>query len=188
MVTNQFILAHRAEASQGTGSITTRILLTLGMIVLIVILATIAYYLQTKFIVPRFGRHRYPLPQGYGVNVENRSRIERILSSIPVVKYRSNIELEQQKDQTDTQVAPSDTTPTNSQLSAQNSQPVQPPRVYPQNSKQDNQSKEEPTSCSICTENFNAGENVRILNCKHIYHRRCIDPWLLDFGGKCPLW
>lgn len=46
----------------------------------------------------------------------------------------------------------------------------------------------DPASCSVCTENFAENENVRILPCGHIYHRHCIDPWLLDFGGTCPLW
>ena len=46
----------------------------------------------------------------------------------------------------------------------------------------------EPASCSICTEDFLDKENVRILPCGHIYHRRCIDPWLLGSAGTCPLW
>lgn len=49
-------------------------------------------------------------------------------------------------------------------------------------------SRAEPDSCSVCTENFAERENVRILPCGHVYHQRCIDPWLLDFGGTCPLW
>jgi hypothetical protein len=57
--------------------------------------------------------------------------------------------------------------------------------------KQDKQiqiSHYEPAGCSICTEDFQETDIVRILPCKHIYHRRCIDPWLLDFTGTCPLW
>jgi hypothetical protein len=54
--------------------------------------------------------------------------------------------------------------------------------------KQTQTSSYEPTSCSICTEDFQVMENVRVLPCKHIYHRRCIDPWLLDFAETCPLW
>jgi hypothetical protein len=48
--------------------------------------------------------------------------------------------------------------------------------------------RHEPLSCSICTEDFVGSDNVRILPCDHIYHRHCIDPWLLDFAGTCPLW
>jgi len=54
--------------------------------------------------------------------------------------------------------------------------------------KESNKSRQDSMTCSICTEDFVEGRNVRILPCHHIYHRRCIDPWLLDFAGTCPLW
>jgi hypothetical protein len=43
-------------------------------------------------------------------------------------------------------------------------------------------------SCSICTENMSKSQDIRVLSCKHIYHKCCIDPWLLHFGANCPLW
>jgi hypothetical protein len=48
--------------------------------------------------------------------------------------------------------------------------------------------KDVSATCSICTEDFIENDTVRILPCGHLYHRRCIDPWLLRFGGNCPLW
>lgn len=42
--------------------------------------------------------------------------------------------------------------------------------------------------CSICTEDFATGEDVRVLPCHHKYHPACIDPWLLNVSGTCPLW
>jgi hypothetical protein len=42
--------------------------------------------------------------------------------------------------------------------------------------------------CSICTEDFTKGEDVRVLPCNHKYHPACIDPWLLNVSGTCPLW
>jgi hypothetical protein len=42
--------------------------------------------------------------------------------------------------------------------------------------------------CSICTEDFTMGEDVRVLPCNHQYHPACIDPWLLNVSGTCPLW
>lgn len=42
--------------------------------------------------------------------------------------------------------------------------------------------------CSICTEDFEKGEDVRVLPCNHKYHPVCIDPWLLNVSGTCPLW
>lgn len=42
--------------------------------------------------------------------------------------------------------------------------------------------------CSICTEDFTTGDDVRVLPCNHKYHPACIDPWLLNVSGTCPLW
>lgn len=42
--------------------------------------------------------------------------------------------------------------------------------------------------CSICTEDFTAGEDVRLLPCRHKFHPACVDPWLLNVSGTCPLW
>ncbi|KAH6664175.1 hypothetical protein B0J14DRAFT_706615 [Halenospora varia] len=41
--------------------------------------------------------------------------------------------------------------------------------------------------CSICTEDFTTGADVRVLPCQHKYHPACIDPWLLNVSGTCPL-
>ena len=48
--------------------------------------------------------------------------------------------------------------------------------------------KEGELGCSICTEDFTTGEDVRVLPCNHKYHPACIDPWLLNVSGTCPLW
>ncbi|TVY43899.1 Receptor homology region,transmembrane domain- and RING domain-containing protein [Lachnellula occidentalis] len=47
--------------------------------------------------------------------------------------------------------------------------------------------KEGDLGCSICTEDFTTGEDVRVLPCAHKYHPACIDPWLLNVSGTCPL-
>lgn len=49
-------------------------------------------------------------------------------------------------------------------------------------------SQETELECSICTEEFTTGEDVRVLPCHHKYHPACIDPWLLNVSGTCPLW
>ncbi|KAI0147087.1 hypothetical protein GGR57DRAFT_265403 [Xylariaceae sp. FL1272] len=41
--------------------------------------------------------------------------------------------------------------------------------------------------CSICTEDFTKGEDVRVLPCNHKYHPACVDPWLVNVSGTCPL-
>jgi hypothetical protein len=47
---------------------------------------------------------------------------------------------------------------------------------------------EKQLGCSICTEDFQVGEDVRVLPCDHQYHPNCIDPWLINVSGTCPLW
>jgi hypothetical protein len=46
----------------------------------------------------------------------------------------------------------------------------------------------EEQECPICTQPFIQDEDVRVLPCRHIHHKRCIDPWLLGFSGTCPVW
>jgi len=40
--------------------------------------------------------------------------------------------------------------------------------------------------CAICIVDYQLGEKVRILPCKHSYHTNCIDAWL-DEHSKCPI-
>ncbi|KAI1969618.1 hypothetical protein LOZ53_006796 [Ophidiomyces ophidiicola] len=41
--------------------------------------------------------------------------------------------------------------------------------------------------CPICTEDFEKGQDVRLLPCDHKFHPECIDPWLVNVSGTCPL-
>lgn len=50
------------------------------------------------------------------------------------------------------------------------------------------QEGDEHLGCSICTEDFTVGEDVRVLPCDHKFHPACIDPWLINVSGTCPLW
>ncbi|KAE8702140.1 RING-H2 finger protein ATL74 [Hibiscus syriacus] len=43
------------------------------------------------------------------------------------------------------------------------------------------------TDCAICLEEFKDGDSCKALSkCKHLYHRSCIDQWLLQHRS-CPL-
>lgn len=42
--------------------------------------------------------------------------------------------------------------------------------------------------CSICTDDFEFGQDIRVLPCNHKFHPACVDPWLLNVSGTCPLW
>jgi hypothetical protein len=52
----------------------------------------------------------------------------------------------------------------------------------------DNSSNDENLGCSICTEDFEKGQDLRVLPCDHKFHPECVDPWLLNVSGTCPLW
>ncbi|KAL8190115.1 UNVERIFIED_CONTAM: hypothetical protein K2H54_040779 [Gekko kuhli] len=41
-------------------------------------------------------------------------------------------------------------------------------------------------NCAVCIENYKPKDAVRILPCKHVFHKTCIDPWLLDHR-TCPM-
>ncbi|KAF8246251.1 hypothetical protein K440DRAFT_662194 [Wilcoxina mikolae CBS 423.85] len=41
--------------------------------------------------------------------------------------------------------------------------------------------------CPVCMEDFEQGQEVRVLPCQHNFHPDCIDPWLLNVSGSCPL-
>lgn len=48
-------------------------------------------------------------------------------------------------------------------------------------------SPDEGLVCSICADDFEKGQNIRVLPCNHKFHPACIDPWLLNVSGTCPL-
>ncbi|XP_075899235.1 RING finger protein 148-like [Nelusetta ayraudi] len=40
--------------------------------------------------------------------------------------------------------------------------------------------------CAVCMESYKAGEVVTVLTCDHIFHKACIEPWLLE-RRSCPM-
>ncbi|XP_055328797.1 uncharacterized protein LOC129581628 isoform X2 [Paramacrobiotus metropolitanus] len=40
--------------------------------------------------------------------------------------------------------------------------------------------------CPICMVELNCGDPVRFLPCMHVYHKDCIDDWLLKHSLTCP--
>ena len=60
------------------------------------------------------------------------------------------------------------------------------PTVVPTNNP-DGTDAEGHLGCSICTEDFQKGEELRVLPCNHKFHPDCVDPWLLNVSGTCPL-
>jgi len=42
-------------------------------------------------------------------------------------------------------------------------------------------------TCVICIENFARGDTITHLPCKHIFHKKCIIPWLSEQQRVCPI-
>uniref|UniRef100_A0A8C4QGS1 Ring finger protein 150 n=1 Tax=Eptatretus burgeri TaxID=7764 RepID=A0A8C4QGS1_EPTBU len=41
-------------------------------------------------------------------------------------------------------------------------------------------------SCAVCIEGYKSSEEVRVLPCKHVFHKNCVDPWLVNHR-TCPM-
>ncbi|KAG8378412.1 hypothetical protein BUALT_Bualt08G0134700 [Buddleja alternifolia] len=42
-------------------------------------------------------------------------------------------------------------------------------------------------TCAICLEDYNMGEKLRILPCRHKFHAICVDAWLTSWRTFCPV-
>jgi hypothetical protein len=46
---------------------------------------------------------------------------------------------------------------------------------------------EDPGLCSVCLDEFAAGDRLRMLPCMHKFHAKCVDRWLLQSKASCPV-
>ncbi|KAK7399494.1 hypothetical protein VNO78_10678 [Psophocarpus tetragonolobus] len=47
--------------------------------------------------------------------------------------------------------------------------------------------KSEHIDCRVCLSEFQEGDKVRNLNCRHTFHKDCLDQWLQQYYATCPL-
>jgi len=45
----------------------------------------------------------------------------------------------------------------------------------------------EEQTCSICLDDFKAGQKQRLLPCSHVFHASCVDEWLTTRRAVCPI-
>ncbi|KAG0327783.1 hypothetical protein BGZ99_006890 [Dissophora globulifera] len=43
------------------------------------------------------------------------------------------------------------------------------------------------SKCLVCMSEYEEGEEMRALRCKHVFHQECIDKWLTTGANKCPV-
>lgn len=48
-------------------------------------------------------------------------------------------------------------------------------------------SENDPLTCVICLEDFEDGDQLRKLSCRHEFHVTCVDPWLRQRSRLCPI-
>lgn len=41
--------------------------------------------------------------------------------------------------------------------------------------------------CSVCLDDYEAGDKIRLLPCQHVFHSRCVGRWLAERSATCPL-
>ncbi|KAH7040494.1 uncharacterized protein B0I36DRAFT_344229 [Microdochium trichocladiopsis] len=159
--------------------------------------------------------HRNPERYGPRAAVNGRARQSRakgiaraVLETLPIVKFgdakptKSDPEMEidtlpgdrQQALVTGNEASSSHTRPsTERRVDAQSAadSPNEPPSetaAVPGTATPADNNDNGQVGCSICTEDFKVGEDVRVLPCDHNFHPACIDPWLVNVSGTCPLW
>ena len=54
-------------------------------------------------------------------------------------------------------------------------------------SKLDTETKKKYDICSICFDEFKEENIIRKIKCNHLFHKDCVDPWLLKESYKCPV-
>ncbi|RDX92058.1 E3 ubiquitin-protein ligase RHA2A, partial [Mucuna pruriens] len=47
--------------------------------------------------------------------------------------------------------------------------------------------KTEHIDCRVCLSEFEEGDKVRNLSCRHTFHKDCLDQWLQQYCATCPL-
>lgn len=169
-----------------------------AMIILYSITGIITALFVVIIVTGAIRAHRHPERYGprtiVGRGRQSRARgiARAMLETLPIVKFgdrdtpdataKELTDIEKHAPNRSTQ--PSDQNPTSD--AETNTTPTAPDAVT-STPPADGTTEEGQLGCSICTDDFTKGEEVRVLPCNHKFHPDCVDPWLLNVSGTCPL-
>ena len=197
------------ESDNGGGGILGKSPTTaVAMIILYSITGLITALFLIIIIVGAFRAHRHP--ERYGPrNMVGRPRQSRakglaraMLETLPIVKFGDNENPKpvDQHGERDIEMAPPQTAaessiqepqPPNTENTSQSPKPAAPSEntLAPAEpaSSDPMANADNGLACSVCVDDFTKGQDVRVLPCNHKFHPECIDPWLLNVSGTCPL-
>ncbi|CEJ85602.1 hypothetical protein VHEMI03821 [[Torrubiella] hemipterigena] len=200
--------------SSGSGGGTSSVAMSILYAITAIITALFITIIVTGTIRAHRNPERYGPRSGLG-NQPAQSRAKglarAVLDTIPIVKFSNNqqpkpdpeIQLEQANVATTTAQSASDVLPTAIEAPAADKGPdngttsmSRAETTAPDSSENqagtssvtgNRETDPDSLGCSICTEDFNFGDDVRVLPCQHQFHPDCIDPWLINVSGTCPL-
>ncbi|KAL8661681.1 MAG: hypothetical protein Q9202_005373 [Teloschistes flavicans] len=185
-----------------------------AMIILYSITGLITALFLCIIVVGAIRAHRHP--ERYGPrNIIGRPRQSRakglaraMLETLPIVKFGDNDVPKPANQERDIEMAPTTTGPEVPAQEQSNHEPTaskdrvetpeasndapgtsQPPgnAAHPLPTADPMVNADNGLACSVCTDDFAKGQDVRVLPCNHKFHPDCIDPWLLNVSGTCPL-
>ncbi|KAH8177964.1 ring finger domain-containing protein [Sarocladium implicatum] len=177
---------------------------SVAMTVLYCVTGVITVLFATFIIVGAVRAHRHPERYGPRRGTGGRVRQSRargiaraVLDTIPIVKYGSpsepkpDPEVELDAATGDGRVrTPQRTASRNSITTGTDDSATTPELAVPGDGDKSTDSHTDSAQhqgCSICAEDFVNGEDVRVLPCNHQFHPGCVDPWLVNVAGTCPL-
>ncbi|KAL8707231.1 MAG: hypothetical protein Q9225_007800 [Loekoesia sp. 1 TL-2023] len=214
MAQNTTVSPHGSDGNGGGGILGKSPTTAVAMIILYSITGIITALFLIIIVVGAIRAHRHP--ERYGPrNIVGRPRQSRakgiaraMLETIPIVKFGDHDDPKPANQQTDVEMAPQQTIPetsTQGQAQQETSGPANQRRTTEASNEAatteeitDREAHPQPTedpianadnglACSVCTDDFAKGQDVRVLPCNHKFHPECIDPWLLNVSGTCPL-
>ena len=167
-----------------------------AMIILYSITGIITALFVVIIVTGAIRAHRHP--ERYGPrNIAGRGRQSRakgiaraMLETLPIVKFGDKDAQTKDPTRTDIEMNPStQTQPVPAPATAEGDREVEAGAAddHASANNADGTDEQGQLGCSICTEDFTKGEDIRVLPCNHKFHPDCVDPWLLNVSGTCPL-